>query len=267
MRRLIYTAVFGGYDRVYPPIQPEPEVDHVIFTDDAAMHVAGWTTIHVDASRFASPMAANRFHKTLCHRFLPGYDASLYVDGNIRLLGTTRPLFDQMAAAKAAVAAYPHPLRRTVVEEAAAVIAAGKVSHPERVRREVASYRAAGFPDDLRLTENGVLLKDHRHPDLDKAMDMWWSLIETHGSRDQLSLPFVIWKSGLPVHVLPGSPREPNPHFALYPHHRARNVNPYYAHLCARGHDSLPHRLLLQAWQASWTLRRALRRRRSVPAP
>lgn len=264
MKRLIYTAVFGGYDRVYPPVQPETGVDYFIVTDDSAVQVPGWRTFLADVGSFATLKAANLHYRALIHRVLPGYDASLYIDGNIRLLGTTAPLFEALEQSGAALMQYAHPFRHTVSEELEAVIAAGKLDDSDRAQQEVADYLADGFPDNLGLGETGVILKDHRHPKLDEAMTLWSELFQRHLSRDQLSLPYVVWKTDLDVAWIPGTFRDPNPYFALYPHVNAADVNPKYAHVSARSHDSGLYRLLLGAWHASWVLRRTVRPRREA---
>jgi hypothetical protein len=263
MRFLVYTCVFGGYDRVYPPIRPEPGLDHVIVTDDAGLRVPGWRTQVVDMAPFATPKAANLYHRALIHRVLRGYDAALYIDGNMRLLGPTSRVFGPFLVSGAALAAWRHPQRSTVAAEAEACITGAKVPDPARIWAELAEYGAAGFPDDQGLFETGILLKNHRVAALDPAMALWWELYARHLTRDQISLPFVLWKTGLSRHVLPGSFRDPNPYFALYPHARAKGVNPLYAHVSARSHDSLLHRALLGGWHATWALRRRLRRRRA----
>lgn len=259
MKRLIYTAVFGEYDRVYPPVRPEPDMDYLIVTDRAGMEVPGWKTMAADSSAFASTTAANRYYKMLIHRLVPGYDASLYIDGNIRLLDATAPLFDELERSEAALAAFAHPRRSTVAEEAQAVIELAKVGDAAAVRKEVSHYRADGFPDTIRLIEGTVLLRNHRRPDLGPAMELWWRLFGEHLTRDQLSLPYAIWKTGLSVHLLEGSFRNPNPYFALYPHRGAKGVNPFYSHVSARSHDSIPFRALHALWHGYWGLRRSLR--------
>lgn len=264
MKRLIYTAVFGGYDRVYPPLRKEAGVDYVIITDAPDLVVPGWTVHQVDASAFAAPKAANLYYRALIHRVLPGYDASLYVDGNIRLIGDTRPLFEALDASGAALAAFSHPRRTRVAEEVEAVIAQCKVHEPTRVRQEFASYLAAGFPDTAGLTENGVLLKDHRHPELDAAMALWWKQFSAHLTRDQISLPFVLWKTGLPVLVFPTSFRSRNPFFAGYPHLAGSSQPAWLVHLCARSHESIFYMVAFRALRRAYAL--AVRARSAISA-
>lgn len=258
MKRLVYTAVFGGYDRVFPPMHPEAGLDYVIVTDDAALSVPGWRT-HVITPGALGAKTANLQFKALMHRELPGYDASLYIDGNIRLLGRTSEVFDRFLATGAALGVYRHPQRDTVAAEVEACIAAGKAD-PVKLRAELADYRAEGFLDDQGLIEATILLKNHHSPELDPAMGLWRDLFQRYQTRDQISLPVVKWKTGLSCAWHEGSFREPNPYFGLYPHRGAAHVPPLYADLSARAYDSLAHRLLLRTWQGTWAVRRAARK-------
>lgn len=257
MARLVYTAVFGGYDRVFPPMVSEAGIDHVLITDDPAMQVRGWRTLAIDPAAYGSPKAANFHYKALIHRELPGYDASLYVDGNIRLIGRTSEVFDRFEASGAALGVFPHPLRDNVADEVDACIAAGK-GDAEKLRAEYAAYRAEGFADDQGLIEATILLKNHRSPQLDPAMGLWRDLFSRFQTRDQLSLPVVKARTEVALAYHPFSFRDPNPWFGLYPHRGAKGVPPLYADLFARSYDSAPRRVLMKSWQGWWAVRRWL---------
>jgi hypothetical protein len=265
MKRFIYTAVFGDYDRVYPPVRREAGVDYFIVTDQAGMTVPGWKTIEVDGSPFPTPKTANLHYRALIHRLIPGYDASLYIDGNIRLLGPTAPLFDELERSGAALALYAHPERNTLAEEAQAVIALGKVRDPAVVAQELEFYRADGLPEDMRLVMAGVIVKDHRRPELDPAMELWWSLYRQYLTRDQLSLTYILWKTGIPVHHFAETFASPNAYFALYPHLRGRDPHPRYAYVVARSYDSPFYWLLLKHWRGYWQVVHAFRQARARP--
>ena len=258
MKRLIYTAIFGGYDIVYPPIEADPDVDYVIFTDDPQISVPGWRTVPVDMSSFPTNAAANRYYKTLIHRILPGYDASIYVDGNIRLLASAASLFDILHRSGAALALWRHSGRGTVAEEVDDVIATGKVPD-KRARAEYETYRADGFPDTMPLGENTIIVRDHNAPKLDAAMSLWWSLYKTHLSRDQLSFGYIVWKTKLELHYLPGMFRTTNPYVAVYPHLGKGGARPSFVHVSARSHDNSFYFVLLKIWQAKWRLQRLFR--------
>lgn len=255
MRLLVYTCVFSGYDRVFPPVVIEPEVDYVLLTDDPDVSVAGWTTQVVDPS---GPRG-NRRYKMIGHRLLGEHDVSIYVDGNIRVIGGMRDFAERFLATGAAIGSYRHPLRASVREEVQACMKAGKIAAGEHMLVELDAYLAEGFPDDQGLIETGVFLKNHAHPGLEPAMDFWWQLFEHYRTRDQLGLPFVMWKLGTPACIFQESFRKPNPHFGLYPHRRS-DASAAYLYVRARAYDSLWARVCLRLWHARWALRRRFRK-------
>lgn len=266
MRLLVFTCVFGGYDRVFPPVRSESAVDYVIITDDASLRVKGWRTEVVGTTQFLSAKGPNRHFKMLGHLLLTGYDVSVYVDGNIRILGSLSPMIQSFLASGAALGIFPHPTRNSVEEEIKACLGAGKVKPTDHSAEELAEYRADGFPDNVGLAETGVLLKNHSHAALDPAMTLWWSLFERFDTRDQFGLPYVIWKTGLPCHWQSQSFRIANPYFGIYPHFFATNISCKYAYLRARAFDSIWPRLLLSIWHGKWHIQRSLRRgRKAIP--
>lgn len=260
MKLLVYTSVIGGYDRVFPPLVRDASVDHVILTDDPAMQVPGWRSHLIDVSGFASRRAANRYSKMLVHRLLPGYKASLYVDGNIRLLGPTGELLRSFVEGGVTIRFFRHPQRDSVAEEIVACVALGKVAGAAPLETELEAYRADGFADDQGLVEATIIMKNHTAPGLDEAMALWWAQFERFGNRDQLSLPYVLWKTGVSHDWQNFNFREDNPWFGLYPHRGAARVRPIYADLYARSYDSALHRGLLASWHRVWALRRLLRK-------
>ena len=156
-----------------------------------------------------------------------------------------------------ALGVFRHATRGSIAEEMAACLARDKVS---LTHRELEDYRQDGFNDKHGLVEAGILLRNHGHIELDPAMSLWWSLFERYRSRDQFSLPYVLWKTGVPCEWKERSFREPNPYFGIYPHFGASNVSPKYAYLCARAYDSAAYRILLTAWHGKWRVQRSLRK-------
>ncbi|WP_027715119.1 glycosyltransferase domain-containing protein [Desulfuromonas sp. TF] len=259
MKCLVYTCVFGEYDWIFPPILREAGLDYVVVTDDTGLAVTGWRTLVVDVECFRGAKAANLHHRSLIHRILSGYDYSLYVDGNIRLLGRISKFLEDFSDSGAAMGLYRHPIRSSVREEAETCLKSGKVAEPDRLEAELAYYRSDGFPDDMGLVETGIILKNHRHPDLDRAMALWWQLFEQFGTRDQITLPYVLWKTGVSCMYHADSFRGPNPYFGLYTHRGDQRAPRFYGYVEGRAYDSLCYAAILRAWRFSWSVRRTFR--------
>lgn len=259
MSDLVYTCVFGNYDWVLPPIAPRPGVRHVLVTDRDGPEPAGWERLVVDSAERMGPAAANRYWKMMGHVELPGFSRTLYVDANIRLLGDSAAFLEAALPPGAAMGLFRHPLRTGVVAEMEACLAASKIVDPARLMEERELYVRMGFPDDLGLSENGLLARRPYAPGLDAAMRDWWETYRRFESRDQFSLPVVRWRHDLPVHWMEWSFRDPNPWFGIYAHRKGRGVNPRFAWVEARAHDSRVHAALLRGWRMARALRRGFR--------
>lgn len=259
MRLLVYTCVFGRYDWVFPPIKHEKNIDHVIVTDDPEMRISGWKTVVVNSIHFHTPKIANLYYRALIHKLLPGYDYSLYLDGNIRLLGITSDFFLEFISSGATLGLFRHPIRQSVHEEAATCLKLGKCNDPNMLTEELEYYKQQGFVDAAGLVETGIILKNYHKADLDECMQLWWQLFSKFGTRDQISLPYVLWKTDVKCMYHPYSFRDPNPYFGIYTHRGDKRAPKGYAYIEGRAYDSFFYRALLRVWQFSWVIRRKFR--------
>lgn len=202
MKRVIYTVIIGGYDRLIEP-QAYPGWDFVCFTDGrntglrAKLGLSRWEVRHFDTEGLDS-FRQSRLPKILPHRYLKDYDYSVYIDGNAKLLTDPAAQLDAMSWPKMAVS--EHPFRATVFEEIDECIRQGKAPR-EVLEAQRSAYQADGFPPDTRLLENNLLLRRHNDPEVVALTEAWWEQLTTFSHRDQLSLPYVAWKRHFPIHV------------------------------------------------------------------
>lgn len=194
----IYTSVFGGYERVWSPLRQDPAAHCVLLTDDIA-DTPGWEKESGAPKTYDSPRLANRFQKMLYFRTLPHEGVSVYVDANVRPINSLSPLFDAFQASGADLGMYRHYARASVSAEARACLLRNKVDNPAALEEELAFYTDSGFPDSGGMWEGSVIFKKHSSRPLLAAMEEWWELYSRFQTRDQFSLPFVIWKHGLTV--------------------------------------------------------------------
>lgn len=217
-KRVVYTCVFGRYDFVRPPKCREAETDYILICDDASWRVSGWKTWAVDPKAWGSATAANRYFKFFAHELFPNCDYSCYIDGNSRIIGPLDPLFRVFTDSRACLGLQKHGFRSSVAEEIVACSAYGKLADPAVAEAEYKYYHDQGFDDSLPLTGNNVLLRWHHHPVLAEAMALWWECFEKAQTRDQLSLPFVRWKTGMPCYFLGFVFNDPNPYLYIQRH-------------------------------------------------
>lgn len=186
-----------------------PAAKFLCFSDQQSLPVPlPWQKRPLDAAaNSASGHFINRYHKFFPHRVLPACEFSIYHDGNIRFDADYSTLVARLRLQGAAMGAFRHPAARDLQAELTACETQGKFDTAEgvRAREQLAHYRASGFDCSQVISANYLLVRDHSHPELDRAMALWWEQINTYAGRDQLSLGFALWKAGLPFAFLDDS--------------------------------------------------------------
>jgi len=201
--KVVYTAVFGSYDHV-PAVNPEWGCDFVCFTDNPEPVSTGWQVVVVQLNG-EPPAQANRRYKMLPHKYFPNYERSLYVDGNVKIVADPSPLFCKYLD-NSLIAIPKHQDRNCAYEEARLCIEGGRVNK-EITEQQISGYAADGFPEKFGMTENGIIFRRHHDKNVITMMDSWWKEYCNGGRRDQLSLPYLIWKHKINVLEIVEGPR------------------------------------------------------------
>lgn len=214
-RIVIFTAIFGDFDVLRKPSYYHPRFDYICFTDQPRLRSRAWE-IRQTQLPFGSPRLMNRWVKMHPHLLLPEYDASIYIDGNVNLTSDPLPLFEKYLS-RGVIACPKHPDRDTIYEEVEACIRREK-EDPNKLKAQLAFYQKEGMPADWPLTENGVILRLHNEPECVELMTAWWEEVVHRSERDQISLPFVSWRHGVPVTMMTENLRQHPNYFELRPH-------------------------------------------------
>jgi hypothetical protein len=205
MRVTVFTAVLGQTDPLRACV-PVPGVRYVVLTD-RPLAVPPYETVPY----FASDSRLASRHLKICanHPTLGDADVTLWHDAACQLR------CDPLAVAAAALAggvdvcAFKHPHRSRIEDEAEAVARLGYMPRAVTLA-QVAHYRAAGFVDQTAITSTGFCLR-RRTPAVEVWQRLWWDEVERWGWRDQLSVDYALWRSGVQVRYLTGHYRD-NPH-------------------------------------------------------
>lgn len=223
-RVAVYTALFGGYDRLRDPSGGrEHDCDYICFTDQAIKSKV-WKIVNIE-SNVDDPVSLNRRYKILPHLYLGGYDKSLYLDANILVVSDPSSLAHKILCASD-MACPRHIERDCIYKEAEACIQLGKAP-VEQTQTLLARYRSEGFPDCYGLTENNIIFRNHHVTSVTSLMNRWWTCFETGPARDQLSLMYLCWKYNFPIKILESGAKDDNPHFRYRLHASDLSANPF----------------------------------------
>ncbi len=191
-----YTAIFGGYDELKKPaFYKSDQHDFVCFTDNKELirKNNGWRVVLVEKI-YRDPRRTARIFKVLNHYFIQGCEYSIWTDGKNELIEDFSPFIQKWESVE--FKAFPHYSRNCAYEEAKACIEEKK-DLPEYLEPQMEKYRAAQFPKHQGLMNSSVVIRNHQSKKVSRAMEAWWEEIDAHSVRDQVSLPYVLWKNGI----------------------------------------------------------------------
>lgn len=207
---VIYTALFGDYDKLIDPKEKYSGCDFVCFTDQKKLKSKIWKIVLIDKCDL-EPNMMNRKYKILPHNFLYKYDKSLYIDSNIRMLSDPTELFN-IYLSNDIIAVPNHGRRNCIYEEANKVIQVNKAPS-EIVLNQIKYYKSLNYPKQNGLFEMNIIFRQHNNTHAIKIMNDWWDQINTHSQRDQLSFCYVLWNNNTQVKTINESSRKINKYF------------------------------------------------------
>ena len=207
MKVIIYSAVFGDYD-------PEPydvtsmqrdNLEYLWVTDKKLPLITnGWATTYdlkklkfEDKRQYAK---SNRYFKLNPDKEVSSIfesDINVYIDGNKKLFNIDMLLdYCQRLYDDPDIDAYfyKHTERDTVQQEVRE-ICKWRRDEPSLVMKQYKEYREEGFPDDIPLIVASVQIRKTHAPALKNMLDCWWNEVKTKSYRDQISMPYAIWKT------------------------------------------------------------------------
>lgn len=211
---VVYTCCFGNYVGLREVSNRFDGCEYICFTDNADLRSETWK-IRVLTDE-GSPILASRRPKILPHHYLPGYDASLYVDANITVGISPLELVEKYLPNGSFWV--PRHFQRNCLYDEAIECAALRRGSVHKLRQEISYYKSLGMPRYFGLSENGILLRLHSRDDVREVMELWWSLYSKGSKRDQLSLPVALWKANKRFSYLEESVRNEGYQFTLASH-------------------------------------------------
>lgn len=218
----VFTAITGGYDHANQHEHLMEDADYVLFSDAPVSQYV--FALRPTPYHDEDPVRVARFVKTHPHRLLPDRRIAVWTDGNILIRDDLSGLISAFESSGRPVGAVPHPLRRSVYEEAAECIKRGK-DDTAAIEAQMSRYRAEGFDCD-NLVESNLLMFRLDHPKLAVFLDGWWAEIEKGSRRDQLSFNYALSRAGCSYFELTARPNSVRNHPALALFHHGTNHPP-----------------------------------------
>ncbi len=199
-RIAVYTVIFGKYDKLLEPFCVPDNIDYYLVTDqEIDLSNSKWKARNI--STFQEKLSKlsnaekNRFFKMHPHLLFPEYTYTIYLDGNVQPVSDLTEFINKIS--DCGISAHRHSIRDCVFEEAKVAAAIGKDSK-SNLERHAKHMEENGLPKHYGMLECNVLARKKGSP-CNEIMEIWWKEFCSHSKRDQLSLPYVLYKFNIPI--------------------------------------------------------------------
>jgi hypothetical protein len=213
MKKAIVSVLIGNYDR----LKHAPKYkgwDVILITDINFTEKKGWKLHKVNST---DSLKDSRYYKWMLHKILPKYDLYCYIDASMELL--TEPPSDQTF--------FTHPKRRHVRREAEMILKLGKDTK-QKLNEQLNYYAKEKFKDNFGLFQNGFFVRRNEDK-INKVCEVVNEITQTYSHRDQLALPFALFKTNYKLEKLV-SGRNLKTYYKLHKHggERIQKVNVHH---------------------------------------
>ena len=213
--RVIYTAIFGGKDELIEPKFISDNFDYICFSDQN-FESDVWDVRVIEPPVSEDYTRSARKIKILGHNFLPNYKYSIWVDGNLNIVGDLNELVEKYINGSK-ISTFDHSQTNNdkfncVYDEADSLIdrfSRGTYKdHPKVIKKQMRKYRKEGYPENNGHSITMLVVRDQQDSVVQETMEDWWSEIKNYSKRDQLSFGYALWKNNLSRCFIPGDSRD-----------------------------------------------------------
>lgn len=190
---VLYTDVFGRLGKGRAHDVSTPSVDKICYTDIKDFTFRDYQIKQMNLSHISPiPVRQQRYAKVcIPDEIFDNYEYSIYVDRKHpmaidfnHLLSCLEPGSDFLIT--------KHKNRDCIYDEGEKCIKVGK-DDEKSILKQLDFYKSDGYPVHNGLYATYWLFRRHTER-LKELSKLWWAEIKDHSFRDQLSLPYVVWK-------------------------------------------------------------------------
>lgn len=197
---VVYTCIFGNYDIPQEPVIKPNNCDFFLIGDVSVPKTSNWIKYDFkntqDQLKGLTNSEKNRFCKMFPHILFPNYSKSVYIDGNIKVITDLTEFVN--IKNRYGLLFHWHKARSCVYEEAKACKILKKASK-KSINDYITVLKKEKFPRNYGMVECNVIIRDHTNTIMKNIMENWWEQYRKYVKRDQLSLPYVLWKYKIPI--------------------------------------------------------------------
>ena len=192
---VIYSCITGNYDNIVEPLFKIDNVDYFLFTDNEKVNGKIWNKEPIEEKILQSNnILTNRYLKFHPNKlFKDKYDYSIYIDGNIQVIGDITELIYSINP-KTGLSIHRHAERDSIYNEGRFCIL-NKKGNKQYIKEQLKKYKMEGMPEHYGLLECSIIVTDLKNENAKIIYDNFWNeFIASKTMRDQLIFPYILWK-------------------------------------------------------------------------
>lgn len=193
----VYTCILGNYDNLLEPLFVPDNCDFFVITDQKIAQDSKWNKIdpakYLDFNHISSPIEMNRYFKMKPQVCFSEYNYSVYVDGNFQIYTDLTEHINKIST-QYGIGVFAHAKRNCIYAEAAKCVELNKIDR--QTKKKIITYMKQNqMPEDYGLLYCGMIARNHKNETGIKIMDEWWEEFKKFPFRDQIILPYVLYRN------------------------------------------------------------------------
>jgi hypothetical protein len=220
----VISAIFGGYEKLkeHENVLHKEEFDWYCFTDNTDLQSTTWKIINTPYHIINTPpdtlknnynnitnqntknMMSAKYYKAQTHKIdiLEKYDYFIWIDGSIILRDNfVKDILELINNNKDSdIILYKHSDNRKNVEEEVMFCKDWGKYKDQDLQSQIDTYKQNKFQDNHLFALTSFYRKNNQS--INKIFDEWWLHNLKYSYQDQVSLPYVIWESGIKNYTL-----------------------------------------------------------------
>jgi hypothetical protein len=195
-KRVIYTCITGNYEALVPLTNHQSDFDYICFTDNPNLTSDFWKFRPIPQElKTLSSVKQQRLIKICPHKYLSEYEESIWIDGNINVIGDINEFIKtQCNDIDKTIFIPKHPSRNCVDEEIKACLYFKKDTL-ENMAPQINKYKSENYPINNGMVQTGIMIRKHNEQCCIEVMELWKDELVKHSHRDQLSFNYALWKT------------------------------------------------------------------------
>ena len=129
----------------------------------------------------------------LPHLFMPDYDYYIWMDAVHKLLKHPKDIIENYLADDFDLGLFDHPSDRYCAYLEGQQVVNYGIDNPKYIANQLQLYTDQGLPHKYCLYEMACFVRKN-NPATQKFGFMWWEQVCRFSSRDQIALPYVLWR-------------------------------------------------------------------------